>query len=125
MFAYLSTVAPQGGGTLVIAGSHRLVTAGDGGERAPQIRARLAARHDWFRDLWRRSPDEDRRARFMTEGATIDGVDVRVVELTGRPGDLMVWHPALLHNGSPNCRTRPRFMLTHTVFRGPATRRRR
>jgi hypothetical protein len=118
MFAYLSTVDAQGGGTLVVVGSHRLVVAGDGGERAPQIRARLALRSEWFRDLWRRSPGEDRGARFMEEGSTVDGVDVRVVELTGRPGDHVRWHPALLHKGSPKCRTRPRFILTHTVFPG-------
>jgi hypothetical protein len=125
MFAYLSDVAPQGGGTLAIAGSHRLVIAGDGRERAPQIRARLARRSDWLRDLWRPTPGGDRIRRFMTEGTTVDGVNLRVVELTGRPGDLIAWHPALLHNGSPNCRSTPRFMLTHTVFRGSAPSQRR
>src|SRR5256885_3160664 len=40
MFAYLSSVSPQGGGTLVIAGSHRLVVAREG-EKSKQIRARL------------------------------------------------------------------------------------
>jgi hypothetical protein len=119
MFAYLSSVDSQGGGTLVIAGSHRLVVAGEG-ERSPQIKACLARHSEWFRDLWRPSAGDDRVARFMVEGATVDGIDVRVVELTGQPGDLVVWHPALIHGGSPNCRSRPRFMLTHTALRGPA-----
>jgi ectoine hydroxylase-related dioxygenase (phytanoyl-CoA dioxygenase family) len=119
MFAYLSPVAAQGGGTLVIAGSHRLVVAGEV-ERSPQMRKGLALRSEWFRDLWQPSTRGDRVARFMTEGATVDGVEVRVVELTGQAGDLIVWHPALIHNGSPNCSRRPRFVLTHTAFRGHA-----
>jgi ectoine hydroxylase-related dioxygenase (phytanoyl-CoA dioxygenase family) len=44
---------------------------------------------------------------------------VRVVELTGAPGDVVLWHPSLFHAASSNASDRPRFMLTHTAFRGP------
>lgn len=120
MFAYLAPVPSRGGATLVIVGSHRLVDTGEV-LKSRQIRQRLADRSRWFRDLWQPSPDIDRVPRFMDEGATVDGVEVRVVELTGQPGDLVLWHPALIHGPSPNCSDRPRFMLTHTVFPGPAT----
>jgi hypothetical protein len=118
MFAYLSNVAVGGGGTLVITGSHRLVAAEDG-TRSAKVRARLAERSPWFRDLWRPIAGDDRVARFMDDGATVDGVDVRVVELTGQPGDVVLWHPALFHGIAPNCTGEPRFMLTHTAYPGP------
>lgn len=35
--------------------------------------------------------------------AVIDGVPVRVVEMTGGPGDAVLWHPALYHSRSFNC----------------------
>jgi ectoine hydroxylase-related dioxygenase (phytanoyl-CoA dioxygenase family) len=118
-FAFLSDVAPGGGGTVVVTGSHRLV--GDLPDtRSVTVRARLGERSDWFRALWRKHADGDRVARFMDAGAIVDGVEVRVVVLTGRPGDVVLWHPALLHGIAPNCADRPRFMLTHTVWRGPA-----
>jgi len=118
MFAYLTSVAPKGGGTVVVAGSHRLVQMEGDGTKSATARARLAARSSWFRDLWRPVPDEDRVERFMREGHTLDGVDVRVVELTGEPGDVVLWHPSLLHGVAPNSRDEPRFMLTHTALRG-------
>jgi hypothetical protein len=116
MFAYLTSIRPGGGGTVIIAGSHQLA------ERRPGISSRdlrrdLAERSPWFRDLWR-PVGEDRVRRFMVEGDEVDGVHVRVVELTGEPGDVVLWHPALLHAGAPNCLDEPRFMLTHTVYRG-------
>ena len=56
----------------------------------------------------------------MVDGDEIDGVHVRVAELTGRAGDVVVMQPWTLHNFSMNCADVPRFMVTHTVFRGPA-----
>jgi ectoine hydroxylase-related dioxygenase (phytanoyl-CoA dioxygenase family) len=42
---------------------------------------------------------------------------VRVVELTGAPGDVVLWHPSLFHAASPNASSRPGFMLTDTALR--------
>lgn len=116
MFAYLTPVRAGGGGTLILTGSHRLAA------RTPGIRSRdfkrdLASRSEWFRDLVRPVPGDDRVTRFMDDGTVIDGVALRVVELTGEPGDVVLWHPSLLHAIAPNCSTQPRFMLTHTAFR--------
>ena len=118
MFAYLTEVASGGGGTVVIAGSHRLARMEPDGTKSATVRAHLAERSPWFRDLWRPVPDEDRVQRFMHDGDVLDGVAVRVVELTGAPGDVVLWHPSLLHGIPPNCRATPRFMLTHTALRG-------
>ena len=48
-------------------------------------------KHDpWFRALARTDdPDPDRSARFMGSDHDADGIGVRVVELTGRPGDVV------------------------------------
>ena len=52
----------------------------------------------------------DRRAYFMEVETEIDGVPVRVVELTGEPGDMVFCHPAIVHCASPNHGAAPRFM---------------
>lgn len=53
----------------------------------------------------------------MKVGAVIDGNEVRVVEMTGEPGDVLLTHPLLLHAPSPNCAQDPRLVLSSTVFR--------
>ncbi len=53
----------------------------------------------------------------MTDGDEIDGVRVRVAELTAEAGDVVVMQPWTLHNLSMNCASGPRCMVTHTVFR--------
>ena len=52
----------------------------------------------------------DRIESFMHEETDIDGVPVRVVELTGEPGDMVFCHPCVLHCAAPNCGDHPRFM---------------
>ena len=79
-------------------------------------RDRLAAEcfarsHPWLAELSGKAPDQgDRIRRFMEEGAVVDGVPVRVVELTGEPGDAVLTHPAICHCRSYNCSQTPRFM---------------
>jgi hypothetical protein len=51
----------------------------------------------------------------MVQGDTVDGIDVRVVELTGAPGDLVVMHPWLLHNISMNVADTPRMMSSFST----------
>lgn len=46
----------------------------------------------------------------MQEGATVDGVPLRVVEATGEPGDAIFCHPSILHAASYNRAEVPRFM---------------
>lgn len=121
LFGYVSDVAPQGGGTVVVEGTHelvrRLVAAApdhDAGESA-RLRRTLAARSPWFRALCREGGD--RIHRFMTDGDEVDGVRVRVTELTGRAGDVVAMLPWTMHNLAMNCRPDPRFMVTHSIFR--------
>lgn len=113
----LAPLEPRGGGTLLLEGSHRLTTrlaqaapGGDAGSSS-EVRKRLARKHPWLRQLFSREDRSDRVRRFMAEGSEIEGVRLRVVELTGDAGDILLFHPWLFHNLSPNCRETPRMML--------------
>ena len=55
----------------------------------------------------------------MDRETIVEGVPLRVVELTGEPGDMVFCHPLMVHCAAPNRGARPRFMrikqqlLTH------------
>lgn len=121
LFGFVADVEPRGGGTLVVEGSHELVRrmvaaspTHDAGSSA-EIRKKLKAAHPWFAALSKEGGDRVRR--FMTDGDEIDGVRVRVVELTGQAGDVVAMLPWTFHNISMNCAATPRFMVTHSVSR--------
>jgi hypothetical protein len=73
--AYLSSVRPRGGGTLIVVGSHRIAGFRRGTDSGKDYRGRLMDRFDWFRGLWRGESDEDRIDKYMIQGAVVDGVD--------------------------------------------------
>ena len=117
LLAFVGQVMPGGGGTLVVAGSHRLVAdlvTRNGRNKvwhSADIRAALAS-HAWLADLTSKHDTSDRVARFMREGTVLDGVPVRVVELTGAAGDAFLVHPWILHAAAPNCNPTPRMMVS-------------
>lgn len=125
VLAFLAPVRPQGGGTVVLVGSHRLVRrliARSGPHdrvHSAQVRRILAQRAPWLRELLAPAAPaaQERIHRFMDEGAEIEGVPVRVVELTGAPGEMILMHPWLLHAPAANCGTMPRFMVSESVYR--------
>lgn len=120
-FGYASDVEPGGGATVIVEGSHelvrRLVVASptrSAGSSAT-LRRRFAAAHPWFRALL--AEGGDRVQQFMVDGDEIDGVRVRVVELTADAGDVVTMLPWTMHSLSMNCAARPRLMVTHSVYR--------
>jgi len=121
LFGFLSSVRAHGGGTLVVEGSHelvrRMVACSPDHDAGPStdLRKALSRQHPWFAALLR--DGVDRVQQFMLDGDEIDGVRVRVVELTGEPGDVTVMLPWTMHNLSMNCSNEPRLMVTHTVLR--------
>jgi hypothetical protein len=124
LFTFFSSVRPRGGGTLVLAGSPRLVAryiaAGAAGEGTDPdaITAGLAAWHPWLAELLGRPSSEARSTTtLMEEPVEVDGVPLQIVELTGEPGDAVLCHPAVLHAVSMNCSTIPRFMRRTNVRR--------
>lgn len=121
VFSYLDTVEPDGGGTLVLAGSPRLAERfaasrpSIGAEKMKASRRAFWRSQPWLEELAVSPPDGDTVRRF---GATevVDGVPVRVVELTGEPGDLVFAHPLLAHCPTDNHLDRPRFMRIARVL---------
>jgi ectoine hydroxylase-related dioxygenase (phytanoyl-CoA dioxygenase family) len=109
----------SGGNTLVVTGSHRLFQrlAVKAGRPLPSAEAnrQLRSQQPWFASLSSPHDTHGRIDRFMRNTTSVDGVDVRVVEMTGQPGDVYFMHPTLLHAPSPNVRNSPRLALTQWV----------
>jgi ectoine hydroxylase-related dioxygenase (phytanoyl-CoA dioxygenase family) len=118
LFGFLAPVAPGGGGTLAVAGSHRLL---DIAERFPSREVtRLLRREPYFRDLLsKRFVD---RERFIREPDRVGNVEVQVIEMHGRPGDVILMDMRVLHAVAPNATRVPRLMFTLRFVR-PAVQR--
>ncbi len=116
IWALLSDLEPGGGGTPQVAGSHRVITRhlNTTSERDfSTIRDQVLSSHAWFRHLTRE--DRTNAAELMTE-ADLDGIPVRVVELTGQAGDVYITHPWILHSIAPNARDTPRMMRSRMIW---------
>ncbi|RAP75793.1 phytanoyl-CoA dioxygenase family protein [Paenibacillus montanisoli] len=118
-----SDIGPQGGGTLVVEGSHRpvaryLARFPEGVELGDGIRG-FFSEHPYFAELTGKTGGtmtaEERNASFM-ERAYVDedGSQLRVVETTGEAGDVILCHPFLIHAASSNHSGKVRFMCNRT-----------
>ena len=119
VFTFLEAAPPGGGGTLYVAGSHLLameVESAQGGPvRSAQVRERLRAEYPWFAHLLT-TPHGD-LSKLKDVEATLGGHSVRLEQMTGDPGDLIIMHPAILHGTAHNGLDRPRIMLTEWIVR--------
>lgn len=121
-FAFLEPVEARGGGTPYIEGSHRAVLdrarqqARAGGWRSGDMRETLKAEEPWLAALMTAGGGE-RMRRFMREGGVMRGVPVKVREMTGEPGDVIVMHAAMIHTIGANALQRPRMMLAEAFYR--------
>ena len=115
LFAFLDTVEPGGGGTLVIAGSHRLLN--EGRIVATGDVPRRLRQEDFFRPLYADADDAADRARLVNHEGAVGDVALEVVELTGAPGDAYLIDLRVLHTAAPNASSRPRMMATHRFVR--------
>ena len=113
MFTFLDTVEPSGGGTLLVAGSHRLFN--DVGVISSKEIKRRLKRRAYFRELMDKTLKN--RDRFLSEIGYVDDVPLRVVELTGEPGDVYFTDLRLLHSLGPNTSRAPRLMVTQRLPR--------
>ena len=122
LFTFFSSVEPRGGGTLIVEGSHRLlrrfVASLPADERRSDhqtLRGRFLRHEPWLRALTGAGDaPSDRIEAFMRESDAA-GVPVRVAELTGDPGDVVISHPLTLHVGAPNGASEPRFMRSQRI----------
>jgi hypothetical protein len=120
--SFIGSVAPRGGGTLILSGSPRLLIQQERRIPAHQrrgsiatLRERFRRSHPWLMALTGQAPSPaDRIAAFMDGETIVEGVPLRAVELTGEPGDMVFCHPVMVHCPAPNRGTRPRFMRIKT-----------
>lgn len=120
--SFISSVARRGGGTMILAGSPRLLIeqqrqlpASDRHGSITVLRERFKGSHPWLKGLSGLAPSPpDRISAYMDRETVIDGVPLRVVELTGEPGDMVFCHPAIVHSVAPNRGSWPRFMRIKT-----------
>ena len=127
VFVLFGDVAPGGGGTLLVAGSHRMV------ERfiaSQPDDAALPAKHSsepchrsnaWLSELTSGDDDEAGRIdRFLHTVTDVDGIPAQVVEACGPAGTAYVCHPWTVHCRPPNSSDRPRLLRTPTLTRAVA-----
>jgi hypothetical protein len=122
--SFIGPVAPRGGGTLILSGSPRLLIQQERELPPDQRRAldskareRFSRLDPWLMALTGQAPSPaDRIAAFMDGETVIGGVPLRVVELTGEPGDMVFCHPAMVHCRAPNRGPGPRFMRIKQQF---------
>lgn len=119
IFIFIGPVRPGGGGTLILSGSPRLMRRCAEKDRAWRGDAAGArgdrdlfyGYHPWLMALSGAAPSpSDRIQRFMQIGVEIEGIPLRVIELTGEPGDVVFCHPMIAHTSAPNHNDFPRFM---------------
>lgn len=124
LFLFVADTRPRGGGTLVVKSSHRVVDRFVGSvdglahKKMKVLRKQFNARSPWFTELsdTKAPPADDRVTRFMDTDTEVDGVPVRVEELTGRAGEAILCHPWLVHCGSPNTGDEPRMTRACRVY---------
>jgi hypothetical protein len=120
--SFVGSVGPRGGGTLILAGSPRLLMEQERGLSTAERRGSITALRDrfarsdpWLMALTGLAPSPaDRIAAYMGRESVVDGVPLRVVELTGEPGDMVFCHPSIVHCVAQNQRGWPRFMRIKT-----------
>lgn len=114
IWALLGDLEVGGGGTPQVAGSHRVIarflTTTDERE-FKAVRDKVLRSDPWFRNL----TSEERSVDPMAP-ADLDGLPVRVVELTGQAGDVYLTHPWILHSIAPNAADTPRMMRSRFIF---------
>jgi ectoine hydroxylase-related dioxygenase (phytanoyl-CoA dioxygenase family) len=116
VFEFLERVDAGGGGTLVLAGSHRIAARyaasrpAVGMEKMATTRKAFLRSHPWLIALTTDDSEPEARMERFSEETEIDGLPARVVELTGEPGDVVVTHPLMVHCVAPNRGDGPRVM---------------
>jgi ectoine hydroxylase-related dioxygenase (phytanoyl-CoA dioxygenase family) len=114
IWALLGDLEPGAGGTPQVAGSHKVV------ERfltTTEEREFKAVRDEVLRsDPWFRNLTSEQRTVDPMAPADLDGLPVRVIELTGQAGDVYLTHPWILHSIAPNAADAPRMMRSRFIY---------
>ena len=123
VFVVLEPLSAQGGATIGLSGSHRLVRhlARDaqriGRGRSADISKAVKKAVPSLRGLWSHDSGGDREERYLMNPVDVFGIPVQAVEFTGDPGDVIFMHPWILHTASANCGKRPRIVITERNYK--------
>jgi len=122
IFTCLAKLPPGGGGTLFVAGSHRLVDGLPSKENVKRLKSADARKAlirscPWVEAVCSADGTVERVRRFTERGEVFDDAELRVVQMTAEPGDVWLTHPYLLHAGAKNCSPGPRIVLSSSVYR--------
>jgi hypothetical protein len=114
-FILLEDVVGRGGGTAIMAGSHKLLN--DGRTIRPKhLAGLLIQQHAFFCPLF------GKQTLYFEPGTALPraqcaGVEIQVMELTGQAGDVWFMDLRVLHATAPNASDRPRIMVTSRYHR--------
>ena len=112
LFTFLDGVQPCGGGTLAVAGSHRLYN--EGRFILAEELTRLLRGEDFFHVLYSEALSRSRgHVGLLSHVGAVGNVSLEVVEFTGAPGDAYLMDLRLVHAVAPNVGDHPRIMATH------------
>ena len=122
VFCCVDSVAVGRGGTLALAGSHRMVDrygaslpddqrAGNGASMR-----KFLDTDPWTHELIRTGDEPSRTRRLMGGRHDAAGIDLEILEMTGEPGDAFITDIHTFHCVAPNAADRPRIMLG-TLYR--------
>ena len=112
VFLYLDDIREHGGGTLMVLGSHKL--GADGKQLSSKRLKRKLNKHSYFRTLWNK--DNHDADTLVDQEVIIESESVKLTEMTGDAGDLLLWDSRLLHNFSPNVSDHPRMLVQGTFM---------
>jgi hypothetical protein len=122
LWALCAPVAPGGGGTPQLAGSHNLFARYL--QRAPDRRYQAAKlgflrSHPWLKTLITDCGDPDRNERLLDVEVDIDGLPARVTETTGDAGDVFITNAWVFHSIAVNAGSQPRLMRSVAIRETP------
>jgi hypothetical protein len=120
MFSFFGSVAGEGGGTLLLEGSHRLLARYMAEQDGPipgnsVTWARFLRHYPELRDLWRGGSVESPGRGLLGTSIDVEGIALRPIELVGEPGDMYLAAFHIFHTSAPNVTGTPRQMLSTTA----------
>jgi ectoine hydroxylase-related dioxygenase (phytanoyl-CoA dioxygenase family) len=120
LWALIDDIDPGGGGTPQLECSHRAFArylAANPEHDYKRAKFGFLASHPWLMGLTCDEGEPDRNERFMHTQTDVHGVELRVVECTGKAGDVYVSHPWVFHSIAANASPRPRMMRSVAIHR--------
>lgn len=123
-----SQIGHRGGGTMLLAGSSRLLNRFYAGLSAKErqasqghLRQRFLASHPYLRVLAGIDPSAEDRLDFLAPQRDVDGQELQVLEASGEPGDVWLTDPHVLHAKPVHHGPRPRFLSIRGVTLVPGS----